>query len=101
LLHYSFLLSFIFGKSKAMKHNSVETSAPAATPVLAGAQLYESRRASLEREHFGSYVMINTSTAEYVVGQTTTEAHTRFVERFGENAPGWCTRIGASVFAST
>ncbi|HLH98012.1 MAG TPA: hypothetical protein VKW08_23135 [Xanthobacteraceae bacterium] len=84
-----------------MKHNSVESGEHAVTPLQTGAQLYEPLRAALERENFGSYVMINTSSAEYVLGQTTTEVHTKFIERFGDDAPGWCTRIGASVFATT
>ena len=75
-----------------MKHNSVESPERTAVPLKAGAHLYESLRAIRERDHLGSYVMINTATTDYVVGQTTTEAHTRFVERFGEDAPGWCTR---------
>jgi hypothetical protein len=65
-----------------------------------GQAQYAHLRKVLERDHFGSYVMINTETAEYVVAATTSEAHSKFIERFGENAPGWCTRIGASVFAT-
>jgi hypothetical protein len=61
---------------------------------------YARIRAALEREHFGSYVMINTDTAEYVVAGTTSDVHAAFIEKFGEGAPGWCTRIGTSVFAS-
>ena len=43
--------------------------------------------------------MINTATSDYVVAPTTSEVHTAFIERFGENAPGWSTRIGVSIFA--
>jgi hypothetical protein len=65
-----------------------------------GPRTYSRLRPALERDHFGSYVMINTDTAEYVVAATTSEAHAAFIERFGESAPGWCTRIGVSVFAT-
>jgi hypothetical protein len=44
--------------------------------------------------------MINTDTSDYVVGPTISEVHTAFIERFGENASGWSTRIGVSIFAS-
>ena len=64
-----------------------------------GPKLYGRLKAALERDHFGAYVMINTDTSEYVVAPTTSEVHAEFIERFGERAPGWCTRIGASVFA--
>jgi hypothetical protein len=67
---------------------------------LAGEALYGSIRKSLEQNHFGSYVMINTDTAEHVIGPTTSQVHAEFIGRFGEQAPGWCTRIGASVFAT-
>jgi hypothetical protein len=65
-----------------------------------GGRLYDDIREALERAHFGSYVMINTDTTEYVVAPTTSMVHSKFVEKFGEAAPGWCTRIGASVFAT-
>ena len=84
-----------------MKHDSIERPELAPTPLQAGDRLYEALRPVLERDHFGAYVMINTASTEYVVGHTTSEAHTKFIERFGERAPGWCTRIGTSVFAST
>ena len=61
---------------------------------------YELVRDELEKHHFGSYVVINMDTTEYVVAPTTTAALEKFVERFGKNAPGWCTRIGVSVFAT-
>jgi hypothetical protein len=44
--------------------------------------------------------MINTATADYVIAPTTSQIHTEFIKKFGETAPGWCTRIGASVFAT-
>jgi hypothetical protein len=65
----------------------------------AGEAHYARIREALEKDHYGAYVMINTETAEYAVAPTTSEVVGEFIERFGENAPGWCTRIGASVFA--
>jgi hypothetical protein len=63
-------------------------------------KIYARIKAALERDHFGDYVMINTDTSDYVVAPTTSEVHAAFIERFGERAPGWCTRIGISVFAT-
>ena len=65
-----------------------------------GEELYSSIQAALERDHYGSYVMINTRTAEYVLGPTLSQTHADFIDRFGGNTPGWCTRIGASIFAT-
>jgi hypothetical protein len=44
--------------------------------------------------------MINTDTSDYIVAPTISQVHTAFIERFGEDAPGWCTRIGVPVFAT-
>ena len=68
--------------------------------VETGKRRYASIKENLERDHFGAHVMINTDTSDYVVGPTITQAHTAFIERFGEDAPGWSTRIGVSIFAS-
>jgi hypothetical protein len=65
-----------------------------------GKRQYASIKENLERDHFGAHVMINTDTSDYVVGPTITQVHTAFIERFGEDAPGWSTRIGVSIFAS-
>lgn len=65
-----------------------------------GKRRYASIKENLERDHFGAHVMINTDTSDYVVGPTITQVHTAFIERFGEGAPGWSTRIGVSIFAS-
>jgi hypothetical protein len=65
-----------------------------------GKRRYASLKDNLERDHFGAYVMINTDTSDYVVGPTITQVHTAFIERFGEDASGWSTRIGVSIFAS-
>jgi hypothetical protein len=65
-----------------------------------GKRRYASLKDNLERDHFGAYVMINTDTSDYVVAPTITQVHTAFIERFGEDAPGWSTRIGVSIFAS-
>jgi hypothetical protein len=64
-----------------------------------GQRRYDSIREVMERDHFGAYVMINTDTSDYVVAPTISQADAAFIERFGEDAPGWCTRIGVSVFA--
>jgi hypothetical protein len=64
-----------------------------------GERRYDSMKEIMERDHFGAYVMINTDTSDYVVGPTITQVHTAFIERFGENAPCWSTRIGVSLFA--
>jgi hypothetical protein len=65
-----------------------------------GEQRYDSIKEMMERDHFGAYVMINTATSDYIVAPTITQVHTAFIERFGEDAPCWSTRIGVSVFAS-
>ena len=69
-----------------------------ATISQAGEALYERMREALERDHYGSYVMINIDTGEHVVAPTTSEVVGQFIETFGEKARGWCTRIGVSVF---
>ena len=63
-----------------------------------GKRQYASIQEHLERDHFGAHVMINTDTSDYVVAPTITQAHAAFTERFGEDAPGWSTRIGVSIF---
>jgi hypothetical protein len=65
-----------------------------------GKRRYASLKDNLERDHYGAYVMINIDTSDYVVGPTISEVHAAFIERFGENASGWSTRIGVSIFAS-
>ena len=76
---------------------AVRTSAarPAGVP-----KVYGRIQKALERDHFGSYVMINIDTSDYVVAATTSEVHAKFIDKFGDCAPGWCTRIGASAFAT-
>jgi len=68
--------------------------------AVIGERRYDSIKEIMERDHFGAYVMINTDTSDYVVGPTISEAYAAFIERFGEDAPSWSTRIGVSVFAS-
>ena len=65
-----------------------------------GKRRYELIRENLERDHLGAHVMINTDTSDYIVAPTLLQVHTEFVERFGEDAPCWTTRIGVSVFAT-
>jgi hypothetical protein len=65
-----------------------------------GKRRYASIKENLERDHFGAYVMINTDTSDYVVGPTISQVDAVFIERFGEDAPSWSTRIGVSVFVS-
>jgi len=65
-----------------------------------GKEIYHSLKERLESQHYGSYVMIDPRTEQYVLGTTTSEVHSKFIQRFGIDAPGWCTRIGASVFAT-
>jgi hypothetical protein len=65
-----------------------------------GERRYDSIKEIMERDHFGAYVMINTATSDYIVAPTITEVHTAFIDRFGEDAPCWSTRIGVSVFAT-
>ena len=65
-----------------------------------GKRRYDAIKEIMERDHFGAYVMINTDTSDYVVGPTISQVHAAFIERFGEDAPGWSTRIGVSIFAT-
>jgi hypothetical protein len=64
-------------------------------------EIYRSLKERLESQHFGAYVMIDPQAEQYVLGATTSEVHSKFIERFGIDAPGWCTRIGISAFATT
>jgi len=66
--------------------------------IAIGERRYDSIKEIMERDHFGGYVMIDTDTSDYVVGPTISQVHATFIERFGEEAPGWSTRIGVSVF---
>jgi hypothetical protein len=63
-----------------------------------GERRYASIKENLERDYFGAHVMINTDTSDYIVAPTLLQVHTAFIERFGEDAPSWSTRIGISVF---
>jgi hypothetical protein len=65
-----------------------------------GERRYDTIKEIMERDHFGAYVMINTATSDYIVEPTILQVHTKFIERFGEAAPCWCTRIGVPVFAT-
>jgi hypothetical protein len=65
-----------------------------------GERRYDSIKGDLERDHFGGYVMINTETSDYVIAPTISQVDAAFIERFGEDAPSWSTRIGVSVFAT-
>jgi hypothetical protein len=65
-----------------------------------GKRRYASLKETLERDHFGAYVMISTTTSDYIVAPTMLEVDAAFTERFGEDAQGWCTRIGVPVFAT-
>jgi hypothetical protein len=65
-----------------------------------GERRYDAIKENLERDHFGAYVMINTATSDYIVAPTILQVDTAFIERFGEDAPCWCTRIGVPVFAT-
>lgn len=77
-----------------------ERSANIARVSEIGRKRYDSIRDQLERDHFGAYVMINTDTSQYVVAPTTSEVYAAFIEKFGEDTSGWCTRIGVPVFAT-
>jgi hypothetical protein len=68
--------------------------------IREGKEIYRSLKEKLESQHYGSYVMIEARTEQYVLGATTSEVHSKFIERFGIDAPGWCTRIGVSIFAT-
>jgi hypothetical protein len=85
-------------KNASRQRNAVDTKRQMV--LRAGERLYGSIQAELERDHYGSYVVINTQTAEYVLGPTLSQAHGDFIQRFGKDTPGWCTRIGASIFAT-
>jgi hypothetical protein len=65
-----------------------------------GKRQYASIKENLERDHFGAHVMINTETSDYVVAPTISQVYAAFIERFGEDASGWSTRIGVSIFAT-
>ena len=69
--------------------------------LLARAEaFYEEHKAELESLYFGKYILINTETLDYVTGPTVTGTHMKFMETFGENAPGWMTRVGVSIFVT-
>jgi hypothetical protein len=54
----------------------------------------------LEPEHFGEYVMVDSTGENYVVAPTVSEVHAKFIETFGAETRGHCLRIGASPFAA-
>jgi Zn-dependent peptidase ImmA (M78 family) len=88
---------------KAIESSSYPVTEKITAPLIApqiGKKHYDSIRDTLEQNHFGQFVMINVDTAEYVVSETTSQVHAKFVERFGEDAAGWCTRVGASIFVT-
>jgi hypothetical protein len=89
-------------KTKVLKPSAAARKAPTRPRACSrsGAAHYDAIRERLERDHHGAYVMINTATADYVVAPTTSQVHAAFIKKFGESAPGWCTRIGTSVFAT-
>jgi hypothetical protein len=64
------------------------------------AKRYSFLQAELEKRHYGSYVMINVESLDYVIAPTASMTHAKFIEKFGEDERGWCTRIGVSAFAS-
>src|SRR5882724_3680430 len=76
-----------------------EEQQPLPDVIRDGRAIYRTLKEKMENEHFGSYVMIHPPTKTYVLGATISQVHSRFIERFGADAPGWCTRIGVSVFA--
>ena len=89
-------------KARALKSSSPAQRKTASRPRApkSGEAQYDRIRGELEKDHYGDYEMINTDTSEYVVAPTTSAAHAAFIEKFGADAPGWCTRIGVSVFAT-
>jgi len=89
-------------KPKALKPSAParKTRAKLRPMQKSGAARYDALKGQLERNHYGAYVMINTATADYVVAPTTSQVHAAFIKKFGDSAPGWCTRIGASVFVT-
>ena len=68
--------------------------------AVVGERRYDSIKETMERDHFGAYVMINTATSDYIVAPTLFQVHTAFIERFGEDVPSWSTCIGVPVFAT-
>ena len=82
---------------KALKHRAAMDRGLRDIAAI-GERRYDSIKEIMERDHFGAHVMINTDTSDYVVAPTISQVHAAFTERFGQHAPGWCTRIGVSVF---
>jgi hypothetical protein len=68
--------------------------------LLSGEEIYEALKRRLEAQYRGAYVMINLRDGQFVVGETTSDVHSKFIAQFGADAAGWCTRIGVSVFAT-
>ena len=86
--------------AKAQNVNAIIAKLETRTQRLAdaGEKVFEKFRSKLEAEYPGQYVMINVDTHDYVVAKTITEVHKSYRRSF-PGTPGWCTRIGASVFA--
>lgn len=61
---------------------------------------YASMQQQLESRYYGSYIMFNIETLDFVVAPTASMTHAKFIEKFGETGRGWCTRIGVSAFAT-
>lgn len=89
---------------RELGHRSLGASAKQLADPLptaqSGEEIYEGLRASLEESHFGSYVMINLATHEHIIDRKMSAVHEKFITKFGQDAPGWSTRIGISAFAT-
>jgi hypothetical protein len=62
-----------------------------------GSQIYHEMYAELVRTSLGKYICISVDTAEYVLGDTSSEAYSRFRERFGD-AASWEARVGEAPY---
>lgn len=48
-----------------------------------GEDVYHALKEQLEREYYGAYAMIDLRGGEYVIGNTMSEVHGKFIVRYG------------------
>ncbi|MGA3308609.1 MAG: hypothetical protein ABSD08_08345 [Xanthobacteraceae bacterium] len=77
-----------------------EAQSALAGALSAAKSHYASVQQQLESRYYGSYIMFNIDTLDFVVAPTASLTHAKFIEKFGEDGRGWCTRIGVSAFAT-
>lgn len=59
-----------------------------------GRKYYAMLQENLEHEHWGKCICINADTGEFVLGDTLSDVHKKFDDRFGADTPAYNAKIG-------